>query len=170
MKAVIRLNYDGKNIVSCFNDADIDKVYKFVDEIDRKQGIAEVRNIEFFVSDDSELEKFAIRQKLFFSMVEIALSKFKEFLYIDDVLFHDKNIIFTTTDDKLYWVIGESYSYIYSKEHVDYMSNDAILYFLKLDADIYVINVNDATIDKISDSIRETRIKELKKEVEKSLI
>ena len=153
MKAIIRLNYGyGKNIVSCFNDADIDKVYKFVDEMDRKQRIVGVRNIEFFVSDDSELEKFAIRQKLFFNMVEIALSKFKEFLYIDDVLFHDKSIIFTTTDDKLYWIIGESYSHIYSK-----MSNDAILYFLRSDADIYVINVNDATIDKISDSIRETK-------------
>jgi len=146
MKAIVRLAYNGNNVLQYFDSVECESVLDFVEATNRQYGINTlVKNIEFLpdfstVLDDSEVDNFLIRQRIFFIMVQIAMFKFTSTTYIDDVLFYDKLQLFTSESKTLYWIVGNGFSYLlpnkisFSIEALGDMIRDgASIYKIELD-------------------------------------
>ena len=155
MKAIVRLVYNENNVLQYFDSVECESVLDFVESMNKQHGINTlVKNIEF-IPNIYEVKDYLKRQRLFFSMFQIAVFKLTTTLYVDDIIFYDKLQLFTTTSSVLYWIIGSSYSYLlsninFSKEVLDGM--------IKEGASIYKININKGTIDDITKTIMEREV------------
>ena len=150
MKAILRVRYDKTSdfhdLVFCFNKVGDETIYKLLDSLDRQYGSCRFRYVEFINDDDNF--NFKIRQKVFFTMVELAKPRFKYF--IDDIIFHDKIKLFTVSVnvDKLFWLVGDDYSRLLDDEQLNNYQYQ-LQYDLRSGATLYVIDLVNGTIEEI---------------------
>ncbi len=156
MKAIVRLAYNGNNVLQYFDSVECESVLDFVESMNKQHGINTLTKDIEFIPNVYEVKDYLKRQRLFFSMFQIAVFKLTTTLYVDDIIFYDKLQLFTSESKTLYWIVGNGFSYLLPNKIS--FSIEALGDMIRDGASIYKININKGTIDDITKTIMEREL------------
>ncbi len=150
MKAILEAKLEDlrgyeRKIVKIFDDiTDSNEIYVFLRKLEDDHYMIRDKHIGFVCDSKSEYNKMFNRQRIFGAMINIG----KDILtcFYDDLLFNDKVHIYLSNDDKLIWVIGKTHTNLWL---CDIQFNDAIKYEREIGSYVYVIDLEQGTIEKL---------------------